>query len=101
MLGAPPDGIRRRALETTNVSDYHPSRLTDETQANYEKHPVRISGAIHMGKGDRRSKRGKIFRGTFGNAGPRTSRYARMQSPAPAKIPCWDAIRLAAIGLFD
>ena len=27
-----------------------------------------------MGKGDRRSKRGKIFRGTFGKAAPRTRR---------------------------
>jgi 30S ribosomal protein S31 len=37
-----------------------------------------------MGKGDRRSKRGKIFRGTFGKTRPRNSKKSKVAA-APAK----------------
>ncbi|MBN1131269.1 MAG: 30S ribosomal protein THX [Chitinispirillaceae bacterium] len=32
-----------------------------------------------MGKGDRRSRRGKIFRGTFGKRRPRKNKKAKKQ----------------------
>ncbi len=35
-----------------------------------------------MGKGDRRTKRGKIFRGTYGKRRPRKKKK-HTQSPAP------------------
>lgn len=34
-----------------------------------------------MGKGDQRTKRGKIFRGTFGKTRPKKKKKAKHQSP--------------------
>jgi 30S ribosomal protein S31 len=39
-----------------------------------------------MGKGDRRSKRGKVFRGTFGKKRPKTKSGAKAK-PAAAAAP--------------
>jgi 30S ribosomal protein S31 len=36
-----------------------------------------------MGKGDRRTKRGKIFRGSFGKRRPKTK--VKKTTPAPSK----------------
>jgi 30S ribosomal protein S31 len=37
-----------------------------------------------MGKGDKRSKRGKIFKGTFGKRRVKPQRLAKKNKPAPA-----------------
>jgi 30S ribosomal protein S31 len=37
-----------------------------------------------MGKGDRRSKRGKIFRGTFGKRRPKPAKANKKAKDAPA-----------------
>ncbi len=38
-----------------------------------------------MGKGDRRSKRGKIFQGTSGKSRPKGKKKAKPQETAPEK----------------
>ncbi len=38
-----------------------------------------------MGKGDIRSKRGKIWRGTFGNCRPKKKKTTVQNQPEPAK----------------
>ncbi|MBW1696471.1 MAG: 30S ribosomal protein THX [Deltaproteobacteria bacterium] len=35
-----------------------------------------------MGKGDKRSRRGKIYRGTFGNSRPRKAKKKKAKAPA-------------------
>ena len=52
-----------------------------------------------MGKGDRRSKRGKIFRGTFGKRRPKPKGAPKGGKPAGGLRDCLDrvAIRLAGI----
>jgi 30S ribosomal protein S31 len=39
---------------------------------------------IIMGKGDQRSRRGKIWRGTFGKRRPKKSKVTKSTEPAPA-----------------
>ena len=39
-------------------------------------------GSTHMGKGDKRSKKGKIFRGSFGKRRPGKRRVAVKKAPA-------------------
>ncbi len=39
-----------------------------------------------MGKGDQRSRRGKIWRGTFGKRRPRKSKVAAAAITAPAAV---------------
>jgi 30S ribosomal protein S31 len=64
----------------TNVGDpYHPNRLGAETQA------VIFFGDEFMGKGDKRTKRGKIFRGTFGKRRPKPKAGRRKAKAASAK----------------
>lgn len=36
-----------------------------------------------MGKGDQRSRRGKIFRGTYGKTRPKKKRRATQKTPPP------------------
>ena len=38
-----------------------------------------------MGKGDKRTKRGKIFRHSFGKSRPKVTNSAAPRRPAPAK----------------
>ena len=40
-----------------------------------------------MGKGDRRSKRGKIFRGTFGKRRPKPEKVRKLAKAAAAAAP--------------
>ncbi len=40
-----------------------------------------------MGKGDRRSKRGKIFRGTFGKRRPKPEQVRKAQKEAKTANP--------------
>ena len=40
-----------------------------------------------MGKGDRRTKRGKINQGTFGKSRPRTSNLKKKVTPKKAAVP--------------
>ena len=37
-----------------------------------------------MGKGDKRSKRGKIYRGTYGKSRPRKRKRSRKSAPRPS-----------------
>jgi 30S ribosomal protein S31 len=39
-----------------------------------------------MGKGDRRTKRGKIFRGSYGNARPKKKRRKAVDAAKRAKV---------------
>ena len=39
-----------------------------------------------MGKGDQRSRRGKIWRGTFGRRRPKTSKTVAPATAAPAAV---------------
>jgi 30S ribosomal protein S31 len=44
----------------------------------------KAGGASSMGKGDQRSRRGKIWRGTFGKRRPKKSNSAPPNAVAPA-----------------
>jgi 30S ribosomal protein S31 len=52
-------------LSILSVSDWELKQIAES--------PGFFSGVRFMGKGDRRSKRGKIFRGTFGKRRPKPS----------------------------
>ncbi|MBX3725200.1 MAG: 30S ribosomal protein THX [Xanthomonadales bacterium] len=50
-----------------------------------------------MGKGDKKSRRGKIFRGSYGNVRPQGSATAVAAAPAPAAAkPAKPAAKTAA-----
>jgi 30S ribosomal protein S31 len=78
--------VRRRAVKTTNVSDLiHPNRTGSETQAGYWiRVPCFLESRL-MGKGDRRSKRGKIFRGTYGKKRPKPQEERKKAKAAAAQ----------------
>jgi 30S ribosomal protein S31 len=40
-----------------------------------------------MGKGDKRSKKGKIFKGSFGNSRPHKAKKVEVAKKAPVKKP--------------
>ena len=73
----------------TNVSDwFYPNRVGWETQGRWRETSVdRVDswGVSFMGKGDRRSKRGKIFRGTFGKRRPRPEKVRKQAKEASAQ----------------
>jgi ribosomal small subunit protein bTHX len=43
-----------------------------------------MRSAIIMGKGDKRSKRGKLFKGTFGKRRVRSQKSAKKEKPGAA-----------------
>jgi 30S ribosomal protein S31 len=54
---------------------YRPAKKFDTTISHYYKEDL-------MGKGDRRSRRGKLFRGTYGNKRPHKKEKNPAAKPA-------------------
>jgi 30S ribosomal protein S31 len=63
---------------------FHGNRIGLETQADYLKSTGIFLGSWLMGKGDRRSKRGKIFRGTYGKKRPKPQEERKKAKAAAA-----------------
>jgi 30S ribosomal protein S31 len=75
------DEIVTHSVETANTKNQNARPADPRTFRGYDGEP---RGIPTMGKGDRRSKRGKVFRGTFGKKRPRLKSGSAVKPVAAA-----------------